>query len=521
MPDGSLGPDMCPAADATPLHRRRRLLLFVAVAVLAALAGCGGAEPAPTVCHGCTGDDTAEALPPNATTGESVTHLYLDPAANDAPRVEARMAVDAETASSLRFNATRREALREAALDARGGGTSGSAAGASADRDGTTPTPRYEGTDGRRVYPVSAFEARELSVTAADEAYVVDYRVAGIPDLEPDETPSLATEGVGGAVLVDRFDVRDGRNPHPDNGGHAYRLATDRLVVHAPPGTRPVVAPENATVREDAVVLRSVPADTELVFAPAGTTGTLAAQLTLTSDRLGWVVPDALWIAAIPTLQLGLLLGGLRGEMSGGIGYPIAAVLLALLLTAGPLALLLGPLGVAGVGVTVLAALGLFWRAGRGEEAAAGPDAQDGTADDGRLPTRARLRGVADAWGRPVAGIALVATAATVAAAATTGGPVAGALFLLGGVLPVGALAGLGRLRTGTADRPLRRRALVLTVLVAPWLLAVGHVAGRGLPDSLKATLLVLGWGTAVTLAGFIAHRIAAKLPLRPGRGTD
>jgi hypothetical protein len=520
LPDGSLEAGMCPAADATPLHRRR-LLLLVAVAVLAALAGCGGAEPAPTVCHGCTGDDTAEALPPNATTGESVTHLYLDPGANDAPRVEARMAVDAETASSLRFNATRREALREAALDARAGGRSGSAAGASADRDGTTPTPRYEGTDGRRIYPVSAFEARDLSVTAADEAYVVDYRVAGIPDREPDGTPSLATEGVGGAVLVDRFDVRDGRNPHPENGGHTYRLATDRLVVHAPPGTRPVVAPENATVREDAVVLRSIPADTELVFAPPGATGTLAAQLSLTSDRLGWVVPDALRIAAIPTLQLGLLLGGLRGETSGGIRYPIAAVLLALLLTAGPLALLLGPLGVAGVGVTVLAALGLFWRAGRDEKAAGPAEPDAGTADDGHLPSRTRLRAVANAWAVPIAVAALVATVATVAAAATTGGPVVGLLFLVGGVLPVGALVGLGRLRTGTADRPRRRRALVLTVLVAPWLLAVGHVAGRGVPEPLEASLLVLAWGPAVTLGGFIAHRIATKLPVRPGRGTD
>jgi hypothetical protein len=483
---------------------RRRLLALGALALLAVLAGCGAPEPAPSVCYGCTDDGAGRALPPNASTGESVTHLYLEPESGDDPRVVARTRVGLETAEELRGNASRREAVRERVLATRAPDTDGPGG------QGSTPTPRYEGTDGRPVYPVAAFEARDLSVRTESDALVVSFRVGGVPGLEPGETPPLIRQGVGDAVQVDRFDVRDGRNPHPENAGHAYRLATDRLVVHAPPGTRPVVTPEAATVRGDTVVLRSLPADTNLVFAPGGTGGTLAAHATLTADTLGWVVPDSFWVALLPTLQLGLLLGGLRAGRRGGTRYAVGALLLALLLTLGPLALILGPFGLVGVGLVLAVAGYLLWRAGRGKDgdAAAGNGVEG---DSGRLPSLASLRAGIEPWLAPVAAVIVVATVLTVAAAVLGGDtPVPPLLFLGGGVLPLVGTLGLGRLESvdGAARQ---RRLLVLAVLVAPWLLAVGHVAGREMPDSVETLVLVVVWGTGATVVGFVAHRVAAR----------
>ncbi|WP_276257633.1 hypothetical protein [Haloglomus litoreum] len=485
---------------------RRRLLGLGALALLAVLAGCGGAEPAPSVCYGCSDDGAARALPPNASTGESVAHLHLAPETGGAPRVVARTRVGLETAEELQRNASRREAVQETVLAVRAGDRSGPGGRA------TTPTPRYEGTDGRPVYPVPAFEARDLSVGTEADALVVSFRVAGIPGLEPAETPPLVREGIGGAVQVDRFDVRDGRNPHPENAGHPYQLGIDRLVVHAPPGTRPVVAPEGATVRGDAVVLRSLPADSTLVFAPDGASGTLAAHATLTADTLGWVVPDSFWVALLPTIQFGLLLGGLRAGKRGGTRYAVGGLLLALLLTLGPLAIVLGPLGLVAVGLVVVVASYLLWRAGRddggaeddqGDGADAGSDAAGGWLPD--------LRAGVEPWLVPGVTVAAGAAVLTVAASVLAGdSPLPPLLFLVGGALPLAGTIGLGRLEHLDGPDP-RRRWLVLSVLVTPWLFAVGHVAGREVPDSVETLVLVVVWGTGATLVGFIAHRVAAR----------
>lgn len=523
--------------DDSPMSTpRRRLLLFGAVALLAALTGCGEPQPVPTVCHGCSDEEVGRALPPNATTGESVTHLYLNPGTGAQPRVVSRTDVDSETAAELRRNASRREAVREAVLATR-------------DLDGTgpggqysTPSPVYEAENGRDLFPVPVFEARDLSVGMEGDTLVVDFRVAGIPDVEPEETLPLVERGPGGAVLVDQFNVRDGRNPHPGNEeGHTYRLATDRLVIHAPPGTRPVVTPENATVRGNSVVLRSLPADTNLVFAPSGAGGTLAAHATLTADTLGWVIPDAFWVALLPALQLSLLLGGLRAGERSGAQYAVAALLLALVPTLG-----IGLVGLVGVaaGLVVSVAGYLLWRArwGRDDDAesAEGSDASDEPAegrvagdasteasdageDSGwRHPTLASLRAGVEPWVEPVAVVAVIATVLTVAAAVLAGDtPVPGLLFLSGGVLPVFGIFGLGRLEADDADRPRRYRLLVLTVLVAPWLFAVGHVAGRDMPDSVTTLVLVLVWGSGVTLVGFVAYWFAANAVLRPGKEAE
>lgn len=483
---------------------RRRLLTLVAFLVLVALAGCGESRPAPAVCYGCTDGGATQALPPDADTDSGVTHLYVDPGTT--PRVEARTTVDPATADELCRNASRRQAVLTAMLSARS-----TAVTAEPGEEG--PTPTYESDDGLPGYPVPAFADRDAAVAVDDGELVVAFEIAGVPDEDPeDPAPALADRGLGGAVLVDRFDVRDGRNPHPLNDEpFTYGLATDRLVVHAPPGTRPVVAPENATVYEDRVVLESLPADTSLVFAPPGTGGTLAAHATLTADALGWVVPDSFWVALLPTLQFSLLLGGLRAGREGGTRYAAGVLLLALLLTLGPLALLLGPLGIVGAGAVLLAAGYLLWRGARAEKGT-DDDGSDGTgSDDGRLPSLAALRAGVASWMLPVAGAVAVAAVLTVAAAATTGGPVSRLLFLGGGLLPLIATAGLGRLDAVGTDGPRPRQLLTLAVLVAPWLLAVGHVSGRGLPDGLEATVLVLVWGTGITLVGFLAHQVARR----------
>jgi hypothetical protein len=435
--------------------------------------------------------------------------------------VEARTRLDPETADELRRNASRRRAVlravsstRSAALDVESGPE--------------RPTPTYESPDGLPGYPVPAFADRDTAVSVDDEALVVAFEVAGVPDEDPEEpAPPLADRGLGGAVLVDRFDVRDGRNPHPMNDEpFAYRLATDRLVVHAPPGTRPVVAPESATVRGDRVVLRSLPTDTNLVFAPAGVGGTLAAHATLTVDTLGWVVPDSFWVAVLPLLQFGLLLRGIGAEKRGSTGYAVAALLLALLPMVAPLLLLAGPMRLLAVGLPVVLVAGgyLLWRTRRDGDGGEGEDhGTDGNqagagddADGGRLPTLAGLRAGIEPWVEPVAVVAAGAAALTVAAAVSAGEtPVPFLLFIGGGVLPVAAFVGLGRLAAGEAERPRQHRLLTLLVLVAPWLFAVGHVAGRDMPDSLTTLVLVLGWGSGATLVGFVAHRLVASGGLR------
>lgn len=484
---------------------RRRLLTLGALLVLVALAGCGEPRPAPEVCYGCSEGGATQALPADADTDANVTHLYMDP--SGPAQVEARTTLDPATADELRRNASRRQAVLTAMSSAR-------SAAVTAEPEDRDSTPTYRSDDGLPGYPVPAFADRDATVNVDDDALVVAFEVAGVPNEDPDDpAPPLADRGLGGAVLVDRFDVRDGRNPHPMNDEpFAYGLTTDRLVVHAPPGTRPVVAPENATVYEDRVVLESLPADTSLVFAPSGTDGTLAAHATLTADALGWVVPDSFWVALLPTLQLSLLLGGLRAGREGGLRYAVGALLLALLLTVAPLALLLGPLGAVGVGLVLLAAGYLLWRGGRAGDEADGDGTDDpGHDGDGRLPSLGALRAGAASWAVPVAGVVAVAAVLTVVAAAATGGPVSGLLFLGGGLLPVAGAAGLGRLDAGELDRPRRRQLLTLAVLVAPWLLAIGHVSGREMPDSLEATVLVLVWGTGITLVGFLAHRVARR----------
>lgn len=518
---------MSPRGDGrSSAHGRRRQLLRIGlVVVLVALAGCEGVQPVPQVCQGCSDEGAGDALPPDARTGGSTTHLFLEPETGGSPRVVARTEVDAETAAEFRRNESRREAVRTAVVETRDvGWTTGPGY-----EDGT-PTPRYEGAEGRDRYPVPAFEARDLSVRLdAGDRLVVDFRVAGIPGVAPTETPPLARRELGGTVLVDRFDVRDGRNPHPRNDGVAYRLSTDRFVVHAPPGTRPVAAPDHATVHDDRVVLRSLPADTRLVFAPAGPGGTLAAHATLTADALGWIVPDSFWMALLPALQLSLLLGGLRAGNRGSAGTAGAALLLAVLLTGGPLAVLVGPVGLLAVGVVVAAVGALVWYARRGSrtgtegEAAEGDSAVEGSAagavSDRRLPTVAALRARVEPWLVPTALVGTVAAALTLVAAATVGdGPVHGLLFLGGGVLPLVGVAGLGRRRAADTERPFRRRLFVLVVLVAPWLFAVGHVAGREIPDGLEALVAVMVWGTGITVAAFVVHAIASRARLRSSK---
>ncbi|WP_254830173.1 hypothetical protein [Haloglomus salinum] len=511
---------MSPSGDATGRWGSRRRLLLGGVVLLLALAGCGSPQPAPEVCYGCSDNGAVRGLPSNATTGDSVTHLYLVPASGDEPRVEARTRVGLDAAEAFRTNASRREAVRRAVLAARDADSGGP------DGPSPTPTPRYQGPDGRPTYPVAAFEARDLSVGTETDSLVVDFRVAGIPGVDAAETPPLVGRGPGGTVLVDRFNVRDGRNPHPGNDGFTYTLATDRLVVHAPPGTRPVVAPDDATVYDDRVVLRSLPADTNLVFAPEGSTGTLAAHATLTADRLGWVVPDSFWVALLPTLQLGLLLSGIRAGEASGTRYAIGALLLALLLTLGPFALFLGPLGLVGVGLVLLVALALLWRAGGAgsgtDESGPAPDGSaDATGSGRRLPTLAGLRAGIEPWLAPVAGVVVAVSLLTVVAAAAGGGPVAGLLFVTGGVLPIAGTLGLGWLARRAAESERPSRLLVSLILVAPWLLAVGYVAGRGIPDSIEAVTLVLVWGTGVTLVGYVAYRVSARFAPDPDADDD
>lgn len=258
---------------------RRRAGILLLVLGLAALAGCGEVQPqTEVVCEGCVGGVEragAETGHPVAVE-ESATHIYLQ-RAGDA-RVQARLSLSGPGADAVRRNETLRERIAAAV------------AGPSGDESAAT---------GHATRP--AFQREDLRVSVDADELLVTYRVRNV------------TTRRFGATISQRFYRYDGENHATELAAdEPFFLATDRLVVHGPPGTRPLVEPANATTRGEVLVWDDGVVDprTYLVFGSgwaggaSGAGGRVLGHAAVATEVFAWAAPQAIAGIVVPTPML-------------------------------------------------------------------------------------------------------------------------------------------------------------------------------------------------------------------------
>ncbi|WP_459192735.1 hypothetical protein [Halosimplex sp. J119] len=254
----------------------RRRVALVAVLGLALLSGCSGLPPVEVVCDECVDGVSAVAEETNRSVAvaESTTHLYLRESGG--ARVEAEVTLDGTGVDEFRANGTLLGLVRAKLTEG-------------------SPT-RYEDRDER-----PAFDRRDLRVAMDGEDLVVTYRVA-----------EMDARRLGETVLFDRFyrQKGEGRLDESDPDDSA-KIETDRLVVHGPDGTEPLVEPPGATTRGDRLVWESdrISTRTYLLFGAPGTPDAVATVAT-TVDVLTWASPTAALGAAGAWVPLVVALAG-------------------------------------------------------------------------------------------------------------------------------------------------------------------------------------------------------------------
>jgi len=250
---------------------RRRLLIAGLLVLLAVTTGCS--RPAPeteVVCDECVDavSVVAERTNRSVAIGDSATHLYLNGSGD--PRIEGRVALSGPGAADFRTNETLLGLVTAELMNA--------------------DEAVYE--DG---YSRPAFDRRGVDVAVEGHTLVVGYRVDAAPERR-----------VGGTVLFDHFYRQNGEGRSDELAfDEPFGIETDRLVVHGPGGTEPLVVPSGATASEGRVVWTDdrISTRTYLVFASPGTPGALAPVVTAV-DVLTWAAPPAGWGAAFAWLAL-------------------------------------------------------------------------------------------------------------------------------------------------------------------------------------------------------------------------
>lgn len=221
-----------------------RLVGTVLVAIVLVCAGTAGAlsrPPPDRVCAGCVSGIGSAA--DNVEVTDSVTRVYLQETGD--ARVEARLDVSGYGVDELRQNATLRGEVREG-------------------------INRYDNT----VLP-----RENLTVGMDGDTLVVSFRYVDV------------TERRYGVTFSDRL-VRPSR-PDSSVRGISYEVETDRLVVHGPNGTTPLVAPPPARVVDGRLVWEDegVSPRTYLVF--GNDAGSTAGHALVTAVVLRWATPVA------------------------------------------------------------------------------------------------------------------------------------------------------------------------------------------------------------------------------------
>jgi len=259
---------------------RRRVALAVVVVAVLALAGCSRPPPeAEVVCDGCVGgiEETAEETNRSITVEDSVTHVYLRDSGD--ARVEARMTLSGADADDLRVNDSLLATVRQR-IEA--GGTE-------------TEEYGYESGYGyERSRP--ALPRADLTAEMDGTELVVTYTAE-----------NLSHTGLG-ATLSTHFFRADGDTlPDEQDPDEPWHIGTDRLVVHGPDGTEPLVEPPDATAEGSRLVWDGddrIDTRTYLVYGNGGPGGGVQARAAIGIEVFTWAAPPAFFGAIVPTALL-------------------------------------------------------------------------------------------------------------------------------------------------------------------------------------------------------------------------
>ncbi|MFC7138541.1 hypothetical protein ACFQMA_01670 [Halosimplex aquaticum] len=252
--------------------RRRLAAALLLVAGLALLAGCSGPmSTQEVICHGCV--DAVEDVTdgPGATeVEESATHVHLRESGD--ARFVARMTLG--NRDGINGTTAERVVERLRAIER------------DSDRSG------------------AAFERLDLDARVDGDEVVVTYRV------EP------MTERRFSVLVADRFFREDGEARSDEIDRAPLRIGTDRLVVHGPNGTVPLVDVPGAAVRGDRVVWTGdeVSTRTYLVFGDSGSR--VRGRAAVAATVFGWAGPQAFSSSFVPALVLATI------AVAFAYGYP-------------------------------------------------------------------------------------------------------------------------------------------------------------------------------------------------------
>lgn len=249
------------------MTHRPALIAALALVCLAALVAPGLARPPPQDVCGVCGDDLERAAAEHglqASVESSSVTLAVDEEGTGT--WTARVRLDPASADALAAN----ETLRWAVL-----------------------------RDAARYGEVGPEGARNLTATVSGDTLQVR---ATLPD--------AGYRGVGGVLVVDQYDWAG-------DLADTYRLDADRLTVRGPNGSVVTRTPARATAGEGAVSWTEadadaggvtsdwLPRDGRVTFADDdGVRATVATRLALWQDAAPYVLPDALRLAAGPSLVL-------------------------------------------------------------------------------------------------------------------------------------------------------------------------------------------------------------------------
>jgi len=480
---------------------RRRLVAAVVVVGLLALAGCSGPAPkTEVVCDGCVSalGETASETNRSITVEGSVTHLYLQESGDG--RVEARMQVGGADADDLRLNDSLLATVRDRVAS---GGSAGDEYGY-----GDESGYGYDSGYGYgRTRP--AFERQDLEVGMEGQELVVTFRVANL------------SERRLGTTLSDYFFRADGEEARSGEirPEEPWEIETDRLVVHGPEGSEPMLRPRDASVEGDTLVWQggeTVDTRTYLLFGN-GAPGGLHARTVVATEVFLWATPIAVFGAVLPTVllfSLGVLFA-LRYPGYVEDGWDVRRDVLFWFLTGSSLTILAALVGFVVHSLVALAFLVTtpvvvagIWIAVRPDDASvpessdtgeSQPDApvETDTADSvmtGLVPGQRTLVAT-------VGSLAAVLIVTAVVAAdyrATVTGPVA----IAAGIVPFVAFPMLGYAVT-LPDRPDLRSALVVAIAAAPWLAAF-PLSVQAATETLGPLVLTSLWGFGAALVGLV-----------------
>ena len=518
---------------------RRRVALAVVVVAVLALAGCSRPPPeAEVVCDGCVGgiEETAEETNRSITVEDSVTRVYLRDSGD--ARVEARMTLSGADADDLRVNDSLLATVRER-IEA-----------------GGTETEEYGDEYGygyERSRP--ALPRADLTAEMDGTELVVTYTAE-----------NLSHTGLG-ATLSTHFFRADGDTlPDERDPDEPWHIGTDRLVVHGPDGTEPLVEPPDATAEGNRLVWDGddrIDTRTYLVYGNGGPGGGVRARAAIGIEVFTWAAPPAFFGAIVPaallfgvTLLYGLYYpgrveGSWRAREDGLCWASVGGTVTVLAAVAGMLVEpILSLVLIVVVPVTVAA---LWWVFGRDaadetDEADepdgstdAEPAAAEGATPDatgGAAAREATAEGASD--GETAAGTTtdahdfsgdvesepptpgpdgpgmapgfrtLLAVAASLGAVLVVTVLVAvdyratytGTVALAAGAVPFLAFPVLAYAVT-RPDRADLRSALVVVTAAAPWLAAF-PLAVRGGTETLGALAITFVWGVGVVFVGIV-----------------